>query len=83
MEDFILIEDEINLSKTHLSSIMCVIDGHGGWECARFIQTNLVQEIKNAFQGEEEKLENTNNFIEFVRKKIVKCYYTLDLKYYE
>ena len=37
MEDFILINDDLGLSKTHICSLFSVIDGHGGWECARFI----------------------------------------------
>ncbi len=49
MEDFLLIEEELNLSKTHLSSVFCIIDGHGGWECARFVQQNLAKYLRQSF----------------------------------
>jgi len=49
MEDFMIINDDLQISKIHLCSLFCVVDGHGGWECAKFIVDNIADTMKNTF----------------------------------
>ena len=83
MEDFLLIEDELNLSRTQLSSVLCIIDGHGGWECGKFVQENLVRTIREKFAADKVSIDACRNINEYVRCKITDTFYQIDLDFHQ
>lgn len=42
MEDYICIRENLKISKIHFCNAFLVADGHGGWECAKFVADNLL-----------------------------------------
>lgn len=42
MEDFITVKENLRISEKKICNGFMVADGHGGWECAKYVAENIL-----------------------------------------
>lgn len=50
MEDIYICQQDMGIDTNLKASLFCVIDGHGGDQCAKFLQKNMVKELCQQFR---------------------------------
>ncbi|EGR27968.1 hypothetical protein IMG5_185510 [Ichthyophthirius multifiliis] len=82
MEDRYQAQQNIYLSKYFSMSYFAVFDGHGGEQCSQFLCENFSEKFKENLNNDD-CLDETNTFYEYISKKIVETVQGIDQEFFE
>ncbi len=83
MEDSYFVSQDICFDSILKVSLFCVIDGHGGDQCANFVQSQLTATLNSCFLQINVADLQTNAFGTILEQVTNQAYLALDKNYYD